>query len=128
SVAAITRDQIVGFVDKHYTPENTVLSVSGNVSHDEVVALASRLYGGWGRSTAGAWYRAEEKPSPRVALRSKKTEQAQVCIGLQGYSSVHPDRYALDLMNTVLGEGMSSRLFVEIREKLALAYDVHSYV
>lgn len=128
SVAAITRDQIVGFVDKHYTPENTVLSVSGNVSHDEVVALATRLYGAWGRSTAGAWYRAEDKPSPRVALKSKKTEQAQVCIGLQAYSSVHPDRYALDLMNTVLGEGMSSRLFVEIREKLALAYDVHSYV
>jgi predicted Zn-dependent peptidase len=128
SVAAITRDQIMSFVDKHYTPENTVLSVSGNVQHDEVVALARRLYGGWQRSTAGAWYRAEDKPSPRVALKSKKTEQAQVCIGLPGFSSVHPDRYALDLMNTVLGEGMSSRLFVEIREKLALAYDVHSYV
>jgi predicted Zn-dependent peptidase len=63
-----------------------------------------------------------------VALKYKKSEQAQVCIGLQGFSSNHPDRYALDMLNTILGEGMSSRLFVEIREKLALAYDVHSYV
>ena len=63
-----------------------------------------------------------------MALKAKKSEQAHICIGLPGFSAVHPDRYALDLMNTVLGEGMSSRLFVEIREKLALAYDVSSYV
>jgi predicted Zn-dependent peptidase len=128
SVAAISRDQILGFVDKHYTPENTVLAVAGNVSHQQVVDLATKLLGGWPRATAGAWYRAIERPSPKVALKSKKSEQAHVCIGLQGFSSNHPDRYALDMLNTILGEGMSSRLFVEIREKLALAYDVHSYV
>ncbi|MGE3271803.1 MAG: M16 family metallopeptidase [Chloroflexota bacterium] len=128
SVAAITREQIVSFVDRHYTPENTVLAVGGNVTHDEVVNLADKLLGKWGRSTAGDWYPAIAKPSPKVALKAKKSEQAHICIGLPGYSAVHPDRYALDLMNTVLGEGMSSRLFVEIREKLALAYDVSSYV
>jgi len=128
SVAAITREQIVGFVDRHYTPENTVLAVAGNVTHQQVVELATTLLGGWPRATAGAWYRAIEKPSPRVALKFKKSEQAQICLGLQGFSSNHPDRYALDMLNTILGEGMSSRLFVEIREKLALAYDVHSYV
>ncbi|MFN8632568.1 MAG: pitrilysin family protein [Chloroflexota bacterium] len=128
TVAAITRDQIVGFVDQNYTPANTVLSVAGNVSHEDVVALSRALLGGWPRATPGEWFKAEEKPSPRVALKSKKSEQAHVCVGLPGYSSSHPDRYALDLMNTILGEGMSSRLFVEIREKLALAYDVHSYV
>lgn len=128
SVAAITREQIVAFVDQHYTPANTVLAVAGNVTHDQVVEQAKRLFGGWASATSGPWYRAVERPSPRVALKSKKTEQAHLCLGVHGYSSTHPDRYALDLMNTVLGEGMSSRLFVEIREKLALAYDVHSYV
>lgn len=128
SVAAITRDQIIGFVDKHYTPANTVLAVAGNVPHEQVVKLATKLLGGWPKAAAGTWYRAIEKPSPKVALKSKKSEQAHVCIGLQGFSSNHPDRYALDMLNTILGEGMSSRLFVEIREKLALAYDVHSYV
>jgi predicted Zn-dependent peptidase len=115
-------------VDRHYTPENTVLAVAGNVTHEQVVKLATKLLGAWPRSTSGAWFRAVDKPSPRVALKSKRSEQAHICLGLQGYSSSHPDRYALDLLNTILGEGMSSRLFVEIREKLALAYDVHSYV
>ena len=128
SVAAITRDQIMQFVDRHYTPENTVVAVAGNVTHEQVVGLATRLLGSWPRSTAGAWYRVEDHPSPRVVVKYKKSEQAQVCLGLHGYSSGHPDRYALDMLNTILGEGMSSRLFVEIREKLALAYDVHSYV
>jgi predicted Zn-dependent peptidase len=128
SVAAITRDQIVRFVDQHYTPANTVLAVAGNVTHDEVVGLASKMLGKWAPATAGPWHRALDHPSPKIALKSKKSEQAHVCLGLHGFSSTHPDRYALDLMNTVLGEGMSSRLFVEIREKLALAYDVHSYV
>jgi len=128
SVAKITREQILGFVERHYTPQNTVLAVAGNVTHAEVVRLADRLLGGWGQSATGTWYRAIEKPSPKAALKSKRTEQAQVCLAVHAFSSSHPDRYALDVLNTILGEGMSSRLFVEIREKLALAYDVHSYV
>jgi predicted Zn-dependent peptidase len=66
--------------------------------------------------------------APRVRVRQKKTEQAHVCLGLPAYGADHPDRFALDALNTVLGDGMSSRLFEEIREKRALAYDVHSYV
>lgn len=128
SVSAITRDQIVSFVDRHYTPENTVLAVGGNVTHAEVVKQAEQLYGGWRAAAPGPWYPAVANPSPKVALKVKKSEQAHVCVGLPGFAADHPDRYALDLMNTVLGEGMSSRLFVEIREKLALAYDVHSYL
>jgi predicted Zn-dependent peptidase len=128
SVAAITRDQILGFVGQNYSPRNTVLAVAGNVPHAEVVSLAEKLYGGWTNEPTGTWYRAIEKPSPKAALKAKKTEQAQVNIAVHAFSSSHPDRYALDVLNTILGEGMSSRLFVEIREKLALAYDVHSYV
>jgi predicted Zn-dependent peptidase len=64
---------------------------------------------------------------PRVLVRRRETEQAHICLGVRAYSYVHPDRYALDLLNTVLGEGMSSRLFLNIRERLALAYDVHSF-
>jgi len=128
SVAALTREQIVGFVDRHYGPKTTVLSVAGNVQHDEVVRLADKLLAKWGTTPSGTWFRAVEKPSPKAALKSKKTEQAQVCLAVPALSSFHPDRYALDVLNTILGEGMSSRLFVEIREKLALAYDVHSYV
>ncbi len=63
----------------------------------------------------------------RVVMRRRRTEQAHICMGVRAYSYLHPDRYVLDLLNTVLGEGMSSRLFLNIRERLGLAYDVHSF-
>jgi predicted Zn-dependent peptidase len=62
-----------------------------------------------------------------VLLLRKDTEQAHICLGTRAVSYLDPDRYALDLLITSLGEGMSSRLFQEIREKRGLAYDVHSY-
>jgi predicted Zn-dependent peptidase len=64
---------------------------------------------------------------PHVLLRRQSTEQAHICLGVRAWSYLHPDRYAIDLLNTVLGEGMSSRLFLNIRERLGLAYDVHSF-
>jgi predicted Zn-dependent peptidase len=61
-------------------------------------------------------------------VRRQRTEQAHICLGVRAYSYLHPDRYAIDLLNTVLGEGMSSRLFLNIRERLGIAYDVHSFM
>jgi predicted Zn-dependent peptidase len=65
--------------------------------------------------------------SPRAKVLTRKTEQAHLSIAVRALDARHPDRYALDLINIILGEGMSSRLFLEIRENLGLAYDVHSY-
>jgi len=64
---------------------------------------------------------------PGVMMRRRKTEQAHICLGVRAFSYLHPDLFVLDLLNTVLGEGMSSRLFLNIRERLGLAYDVHSF-
>ena len=63
-----------------------------------------------------------------VMVRRQRTEQAHICLGVRAYSYLHPDRYAIDLFNTVLGEGMSSRLFLNIRERLGIAYDIHSFM
>ena len=129
SVTRLTREEIVEYVRRQYAPQNTVLAVAGNVTHDEVVSRAREHLGGWERAPFGPMYPAtDEHARPRVSLKSKRTEQAQVCLGMLAYPNDHPDRYALDVLNTILGEGMSSRLFVTIREELALAYDVHSYV
>ena len=62
-----------------------------------------------------------------MVVRRQSTEQAHICVGVRAWSYLHPDRYAIDLLNTILGEGMSSRLFLNIRERLGLAYDVHSF-
>ncbi|MBI4495120.1 MAG: insulinase family protein [Chloroflexi bacterium] len=129
SVAAITRQDIVSYMGRHYVPENTILAVAGNVTHERVVESARQLLGDWSRAPFGAWYPVVDGHEwPRVGLRSKRTEQAHVCLATPGVSSVDPDRFAADVLNCVLGEGMSSRLFLEIREHLSLAYDVHSYV
>jgi predicted Zn-dependent peptidase len=85
--------------------------------------------GGWESRPFATWYPAQiPDNTPRLRLRSKKTEQAHFCLATPGLSAAHPDRYVLDVLNAVLGEGMSSRLFLKIREERSLCYDVHSYV
>jgi len=76
----------------------------------------------------GAWHPAIARNGvPRMAVRDKATEQAHICIAYPSVALSHPDRFAVDLLSTVLGEGMSSRLFLELREERALVYDIHSY-
>jgi predicted Zn-dependent peptidase len=110
-------------------PENAVLAVAGNLTHEEVLSLVSGHVRSWAAGPFAGWNPARDgQDASRVGLRSKRTEQAQLLIGYPAYPALHPDRYTLDVLNTILGEGMSSRLFLEIRENRGLAYDVHSSV
>ena len=129
SVAAITRETMLDHVSRFYTPGNMVISVAGDVDHEHVVDQVASLCQGWSSRTAPGWTPFDrEQLAPQMTLEYRKTEQAHLSIGLPGLSISHPDRYALDLLSVVLGEGMSSRLFLEIREKHGLAYDIHSGV
>ncbi|HZT07425.1 MAG TPA: pitrilysin family protein [Chloroflexota bacterium] len=129
SVEGISRETMVDYLASHYVPENTVISVAGNLSHETVVSELFEQVESWEPAPFGPWSPARDgQTEPRVGLRSKRTEQTQIALGFPAYSAFHPDRYALDVMNTILGEGMSSRLFLEIREIRGLAYDVHSSV
>ena len=129
SVGGITRDMILNFVSAYYTPDNIVVSVAGNVSHEDVVAQVERLSEGWEAGGCNEWtpYLGSQSEA-QSHVEYRKTEQAHLSVALPGVSLTHPQRYALDLLSVALGEGMSSRLFVEIREKRGLAYDVHSEV
>ncbi len=127
SVADITRDMMLRWLSDYYAPSNIVISVAGAVSHDAVVAHAAALCDGWDAGTGDGWLPFEGTQSaPKVSLEYRKTEQTHMCIALPAVSLTHPHRYPLDLLSVALGEGMSSRLFVEVREKRGLAYDVHS--
>jgi predicted Zn-dependent peptidase len=129
SVRATKRDEVIRYMQQLYVPQNTVVAIAGNVTHAEVVARVTEYLGAWEPQPFGTWYPAAiPDDTPRLRLRSKKTEQAHFCLATPGLSAAHPDRYVLDVLNAVLGEGMSSRLFLEIREKRSLCYDVHSYV
>ena len=127
SVTGLTRENILDYVKQQYTPGNSVVSVAGDISHDEVIDLLAGSLGSWKQATHMQWHPVEDgQTSPRVRVEQRKTEQAHLVVGLPSLPLGHPDRYALGLMNVILGEGMSSRLFLELREKQGLAYDVHS--
>lgn len=127
SVSGITRDMVLEHVGRFYTPENIVVSVAGNVDHAVVVDLASSLTMGWQPGRAGSWKPFSGcQPQSQVRVDTRRTEQSHLAIGLPAVSLGHPDRYAVELLSVALGEGMSSRLFVEVREKRGLAYDIHS--
>ncbi len=128
SVSAISREDMLSYISNTYTPASTVISVAGNLDHDSVVRQLEKELGSWQSGSVPGFLPAENAPAgPTVHLEFKDTEQAHLCLGLRALSRSDPDRYKLTLLNAVLGEGMSSRLFVEIREKKGLAYSVGSY-
>lgn len=129
SVRGLQHEGLAQFLLHHYGPHNTVISVAGDVAHDQVVELAGQLLGDWPANTAPSFLAAPaDSAGPRVALINKKIEQTHLALHLPGLARDDADRFALGLVNVILGEGMSSRLFVEIRERLGLAYAVDSYV
>ena len=128
SVAAISRDMILDYLASQYQPDNTVLAIAGDIRHDEVVSVVGEATAGWSKSRPRLEYEPfRGKISRRVLVEYRETEQSQLCLSLPGLSITHPDRFKLDLLNVVLGEGMSSRLFTEVRDRLGLAYSIQSY-
>ena len=127
SVAGLTREQLLAYRHQRYLPEDAVLAIAGVIPHAEAVEAVAAAFGGW-RGANRSPHAGLVPPTPfaDLALRAKSTEQTHVCIAVPGMSYVDPDRFALELLNIVLGGGMSSRLFLEIRERQGLAYDVHS--
>ncbi len=128
SVARLTRDDILEYADAHYRLPNLVIGAAGAFGEGEMVeAVRGRLALPAEPDGQLIPIPPERLSGPRVLMRRRKTEQAHICLGVRAFSYLHPDRFVLDLLNTVLGEGMSSRLFLNIRERLGLAYDVHSF-
>ena len=126
TVATFDHAQSAAFREKHYLTGNVVVAAAGNVDHDEVVALAER-YLSLPTGARSVRPEAVAVSSPRLAVLNKETEQAHICYGVSTMNAHHPDRFALSLLDAVLGGGMSSRLFQEIREKRGLAYAVGSF-
>jgi predicted Zn-dependent peptidase len=128
SIRQTSREDLVGYMGEHYATPNLVIGVSGGIDPERAAALIERQLSLPEKANGTAGQDAPAPLSlPTVELLRKKTEQAHICLGTRGVSYLDADRYTIDLVNTILGEGMSSRLFLEIREKRGLAYDVHSY-
>ena len=128
TVSRIARDEMLRYMAEHYRPTNTVVAVAGNIEHQEVVTRVERLLGDWEpgpRPTFLPFRDGQHEPRARVGHR--EIEQAHFVLMMPGLNQNDPDRFTLQLLSALLGEGMSSRLFQEIRERRALAYNVYSF-
>ncbi|HHY47601.1 MAG TPA: insulinase family protein [Firmicutes bacterium] len=126
TVMGLSREDLISHMASHYGPDRIVVSCAGNVTHRQVVELVEKYFSGLEPAPGGV-----ESPRPiplyRNVFRTKDTEQLHMCIGLPGLPRNHPDRFALYLVDTILGGGMSSRLFQDLREDRGLVYSTYSY-
>jgi predicted Zn-dependent peptidase len=116
-------------MSEHYGPTNTVLAIAGNVTLQEIFDRFQSDFGDWqGGSRRSYVPVSSDQGEPRVRTLYRPTEQGNLCMCVPSLARNDPQRFVLRLLNAVLGEGMSSRLFQEIREKRGLAYSVESYI
>jgi predicted Zn-dependent peptidase len=132
TVRGATRETFFEYLDRWYKPSRMVVGLGGRIDGglgDEIASLLGDLEDANGVGPAPA--ELPQSNGPRVKVHTKASDQAHICVGVPSYPLAHPDRYALQLLATVLGGGMSSRLFTEVRERRGLAYYVygmnHSY-
>jgi predicted Zn-dependent peptidase len=127
TITAMDRDAIAEFHNQHYHPSNVVVAAAGNLDHETVVELVEQgLIRDRGERPPREPYDGDPPPIP-VAAVEHDLEQAHIVLGMRALRRDDPDRYAFGVLNQVLGGGMSSRLFQEVREQRGLAYSVYSY-
>jgi predicted Zn-dependent peptidase len=127
SVGGIEAERLRAYYHEQYVASAAVVAVAGAVDPARTYELVRSAVDGWAQGAPVDWLRARREPrGEQVRLLTKDTEQAHISLGMRGLDARDEDRYALGLLSIVLGEGMSSRLFMRLREELGLCYDVHS--
>ncbi len=127
TVASFDQPTVLNFYAGTFTPQNMVFSAAGNLDHDHFVAQVAQQFASLSASTRPQATQPVPTANPHVTLKRKKSlEQVQLCLGVPAPPVNSPDRYGVYLLNTILGGGMSSRLFQTIREEQGLAYSIYS--
>lgn len=128
-IRTLKRENFTSYVDERYDPSNLVLSIAGHFSRREVMQRLARHFSKKHTGIATPFSPVVEKQTkPALRVIHKKTDQAHLIVGFRGLAAAHPDRYNLSVLATILGGGMSSRLFTNVREKRGLAYYVNAGV
>jgi predicted Zn-dependent peptidase len=128
SVLALTRSALRRHLATYYGPNNAVISVAGGIGYTEAEALIRRHFSDWAEVPAPAPSAASIVPGGETFRGMERpTEQVNLCLAFPAVARRHPDRWAIDVMLTILGGGASSRLFQSLRERTGLAYETHAY-
>jgi predicted Zn-dependent peptidase len=126
TVKKFERDPVLDFHKQRFAPGNLIVSAAGNLKHAQFVELAARHFGHM-KPMKNGFHSPQPKIAPRIIMRNKKAlEQVQICVGVPSHPIAHERRHASYILNTLLGGGMSSRLFQNIRERQGLAYAIYS--
>ena len=128
SISAITRDHLIEFHQHQFRPEQMVVSIAGKILPKQAIALVEEAFGDW-RSSSQPTVISTSTPQfqPLLVTHEQDTQQAIIVIGYPAPAVSSPDYAALKIISTYLGNGLSSRLFVELREKRGLAYEVSAF-
>lgn len=128
TITDLTRDEIVAYIERLYSPTNVVACVAGDIETAKIVDLADKFLGGMKpKPTITHEPSPPKTPGPVTAKHPKATEQTHLCLGMRAYSRSDPERFPAQVLGSILGGGMSSRLFLNIRERKSLAYDIYSH-
>jgi len=129
SVSKITREQLLNYLETQYVASNTIICLAGNILSSQSKEKIKKYFSEIKIAKPISRHSVIEKQKkPEVLLFPKKTDQTHIALGVRGYNLFHPKRYALELLGVILGGMMSSRLFMEIREKLGVAYYIKTNV
>lgn len=122
-IKSLSRSAFIKYMDQHYSPENMVVVVAGGVDETKTLSLLEKYGGSLVKKGALSFDPIkEDQKGPGLLVRHKATDQSHLHIGFRSYPIHHPDRYVLDVLATILGGGMSSRMFINVRERKGLAY------
>lgn len=128
NIKKFTRDMLIRYIADNYCAENTVISIVGNIRFEQAKEYVERYFeGNFASNPHRKWQDTHHETAPAYLKKFKDIEQANLAIAMPAYPFTHEDDMALMLVNNVVGGGMSSRLFQQIREKMGLAYNVYSY-
>lgn len=127
TIKSMSRERVLGYFREKYAPHSVFITAAGGLKHQKVLRLLKPLFGKM-KSAASPEPSITPVSEPGVQLIKKDLEQVHMCMGVPMPPQSHPDRYKVYLINTILGSGMSSRLFQEVREKRGLAYSVYTYL
>src|SRR3989344_1746016 len=129
SVSQMTRQNLFDYMKSQYVASNTIVCIAGNIEEAEAIKTVKKYFTGIGATNFKSRSAVrEEQKDPECILQQKETDQTHLCFGARGHNVFHPQRYAQDILGIILGGMMSSRLFMEVREKLGLAYYVRTSV